>query len=232
MNYTSKIIEIKEETHDTKSIKFEKPQGFNYKAGQYCIFEHNLGEDLIKRSYSLSSSPTENFLQITVKHIPNGIMSTYLHQMKIGDSLVFVGPIGKFVFDESFKNVVFIAGGSGISPFRAMCKYVFDKNIKDIKITVIYGSRSPEDIIMVNELNDYLKGHPNFKLYLTVDRPNDTWQFHTGFIDANFIKEATQNSVKNKDYFLVGPTPMMTAIKNALLSLDVEEKHIHLDAWG
>ena len=232
MNYTSKIIEIKEETHDTKTIKFEKPQNFNYKAGQYCIFEHTLGEDLIKRSYSLSSSPTEDFLQITVKHIPNGIMSTYLHQMKIGDSLVFVGPIGKFVFDESFKNVVFIAGGSGISPFRAMCKYVFDKNIKDIKITVIYGSRSPEDIIMVNELKDYLKGHPNFKLFLTVDHPNDTWQFHIGFIDAKFIKEATQDDVINKDYFLVGPTPMMTAIKNALLSLDVEEKHIHLDAWG
>lgn len=232
MNHTSKIIEIKEETHDTKSIKFEKPQGFSYKVGQYCIFEHNLGEDLIKRSYSLSSSPTEDFLQITVKHIPNGIMSTYLHQMKIGDSLVFVGPIGNFVFDESFKDVVFIAGGSGISPFRAMCKYVFDKNITDIKITVIYGSRSPEDIIMVNELNDYLKEHPHFKLYLTVDHPNDTWHFHTGFIDANFIKEATQNDIKNKDYFLVGPTPMMTAIKNALLSLDVEEEHIHLDAWG
>ncbi len=232
MNHTSKIIEIKEETHDTKSIKFERPENFNYKAGQYCVFEHQFGDELIKRSYSLSSSPTEDFLQITVKHIPNGIMSTYLHQLKIGDSLVFVGPVGNFVFDDKFKDVVFIAGGSGISPFRAMCKYIFDNNLNDINVIIIYGSRSPEDIIMVNELNGYLKDHPNFKLYLTVDHPNETWHFHTGFIDSDFIKEATQNKVKGKDYFLVGPPPMMTAIKNALLSLNVEEEQIHLDAWG
>lgn len=231
MVYTTKIIEIKQETHDTKSFKFEKPIDFKYKAGQYGIFEHKLADSLIRRSYSFSSSPTEDFLQITVKLMDKGKMSGYLHGLKKDDELTYNAPIGKFIFEDNLKNVGFIAGGSGISPFRGMIKYILDKKLAT-KITLIYGSRTPHDTIMLNELNEFHQTHPDFRLYLTVDHTDETWHFHSGFIDAEFIKEATNNDFKDKVFFLIGPPIMVTSVKKALLSLEVDSANIRVDAWG
>lgn len=229
MAYTTKITNLKQETHDTKTFFFEKPLNFNYKAGQYGIFELKTDNEIIRRSYSFSSSPTENHLAITVRLIPNGKMTTHLFGLNLGDSLTFNAPFGKFTM-ENKQDIVLIGGGSGVTPFRAMIKYAIDLNL-NTKITLIYGARSPKDILFHDEFLLFLS-HTNFKIYLTVDKPEETWKFHTGFVDSNFIKEATNNILENKDYFLCGPPIMLTNIKNALLSLGVKEEHIILDAWG
>jgi NAD(P)H-flavin reductase len=148
----------------------------------------------------------------------------------VGDILEYNAPIGKFVFEDHLKNVVFIAGGSGISPFRGMIKYIFDKKI-ETNVTLIYGSRSPEDIILNDELHSYLK-YENFRIYLTVDHPDDNWKFHSGFIDTNFLKEATDNIVKDKVYFIIGPPPMVNSVKTCLLKLGLPEEQVLIDAWG
>ncbi|MBN2368621.1 FAD-dependent oxidoreductase [Candidatus Woesearchaeota archaeon] len=231
MIHKAKILEIIEETHDTKSIKFEKPEGFNYKPGQYCIFDHRANGEIIKRSYSLSSSPTEDFLMITVKHIPNGIMSTHLHQVGPGDVLDFVGPVGKFVFEESMKKVVLVAGGSGISPFRGMSEYIIDKKL-DTQVIIIYGSRTPKDIILQSTLEKYNQEHDNIRLFLTVDHPDDGWKFHQGFISIDFIREAIKGNLQDYIYFLIGPPLMVTSVKDALMKAGLPEEIILLDAWG
>ncbi|MEM4397240.1 MAG: FAD-dependent oxidoreductase [Candidatus Woesearchaeota archaeon] len=229
MPYTSKIINIRQETHDTKTFFFEKPENFNYKSGQYGIFEHKTESEIIRRSYSFSSSPTENHLAITVRLIPNGKMTSHLFNLNIGDTLTFNAPFGKFTM-ENKENVVFIGGGSGVTPFRSMIKCALDLKL-NTKITLIYGARSPKDILFNDEFHSFLT-NPNFKLFLTVDKPDETWKFHTGFIDSYFIKEATFNDLQNRDYFLCGPPIMLTNIKNALISLGVKEQNIILDAWG
>lgn len=228
MVYTSEIIQIKQETHDTKTFYFKKPENFNYKAGQYGIFEHKIESEIIRRSYSFSSSPTEDFLAITVRNV-NGKMTSHLFYLKQEDKLTFNAPFGKFTM-ENKKDVVLIGGGSGVTPFRSMIKFTIDTKL-DTKITLIYGARTPEDILFNKEFHSFLS-NSNFKLFLTVDRPDDKWKFHTGFIDSNFIKEATNNQLQNKDYFLCGPPIMLTNIKQALLSLGVKEENIILDAWG
>ncbi|MEM4397613.1 MAG: FAD-dependent oxidoreductase [Candidatus Woesearchaeota archaeon] len=229
MPYNSKIISIRQETHDTKTFYFEKPKNFNYKAGQYGIFEHITETEIIRRSYSFSSSPSEKHLAITVKQIPNGKMTTHLFSLNIGDTLTFNAPFGKFTM-ENKENVVLIGGGTGVTPFRSMIKYAIDFNL-NTKIILIYGARSPKDILFNEEFHSFLS-HPNFKLFLTVDKPDETWKFHTGFIDSNFIKEATKNYLENKYYFLCGSPIMIINIKNVLISLGVKEQNIILDAWG
>ena len=231
MIHKAKILEIIEETHDTKSIKFEKPEGFSYKPGQYCVFDHRANDEIIKRSYSLSSSPTEDFLMITVKHMPHGIMSTHLHQLTPGDTLDFVGPVGKFVYEDNMKKIVMIAGGSGISPFRGMTKYIIDKKL-DTEVRIIYGSRTPHDIILQGALEKFNAEHDNIKIFLTVDHPDEAWKFHSGFITIDFIKEATESKFKDYTYFLIGPPPMVTSVKGALLKAGMPEEQVLLDAWG
>lgn len=227
--FISKILDIKNEVSDSKVIVFERPENFNYTPGHYGIFEYKKENEIVRRSYSFASSPTEKDMQIIVKRVPNGIMSNYLHSLKQGDTLTFIGPVGKFLLDNTKKDVVFIAGGSGISVFRSMIKYIIDTK-SEIKATLIYGSRSPKDIILRDFLEDANR-NGFIKLYLTVDHPDETWHFHTGFINADFIKEATNGNL-NKVYYLCGPPMMITSVKNALLSLSVPETDIILDAWG
>ena len=126
---TSKITKVIEETHDSFSIQFERPKGLDYLAGQYGLFSHDVNGEMVKRSYSFSSSPTEDFLQITVKRMPHGKMSNCLTNLPVGEELKFMAPLGKFILEDDLKEVVFIAGGSGISPFRCMTKYVLDKKL-------------------------------------------------------------------------------------------------------
>jgi Na+-transporting NADH:ubiquinone oxidoreductase subunit F len=203
---------------------------FNYRPGNFGVFDY-LKDEIIRRAYSFSSSPTEDFLQITVKHIPNGKMSSYLTGLKVGDSLTFNAPFGKFMFEDNLKNVVFIAGGSGISMFRSMIKYILDKKL-DTKIILIYGSKSPNEIILWDWLEELNRTIYSFKLFLTIDKPDPLWRFHTGFINLDFIMEATENNVLDKVYFLCGPPVMITSVKNALLKANVRGENIRLDAWG
>jgi glycine betaine catabolism B len=231
MTYTSKIIEVREETGDTKSIRFEKPGGFTYQPGHYGIFEHTANGEIIKRSYSISSSPTEDFIQITVKLVPNGKMSTYLLGLKAGDTLTYNAPFGKFLFDDSITEAVFIAGGSGISAFRAMIKYVLDKKL-NTHMTVVYGSRSSKEIIMWDWLEQVNKENENLSLFLTVDKPDEGWNRHIGFVNADFIKEAAMGRLLEKVYFICGPPVMVTNMKTTLLGLGVKEENIKIDAWG
>jgi ferredoxin-NADP reductase len=227
--YTSKILSIKKEVKDTQTFFLEKPLNFKYNAGQYGIFEHKFGEEIVRRSYSFSSSPTEDSLAITVRFIPNGKMTTYLFGLAPGDSLTFNAPLGKFSMD-GVKKAVLIGGGSGVTPFRSMGKYAFDKNL-DADITLIYGARNPKEILFNEEFHYFMK-NPRFWLFLTVDKPDESWHFHTGFIDGNFIKEATNNEPLGKSYFLCGPPAMLNAIQKALTGLGVAESSIILDAWG
>ncbi len=227
--YTCKVILIKKEDGDTFTFVMEKPANFKYLAGQYGIFEYKTKEEIVRRSYSFSSSPTEDTLAVTARIIPNGKMTSYLADIIPGDSLSFNGPVGKFSM-EGQKNVVLIGGGSGVTPFRSMIKYAIDKNL-DAGITLIYGARNPREILFNEEFVSFLK-NLRFKMYLTVDRPDDAWKFHTGFIDAGFIKEATESIVTGRSYFLCGPPLMLSAIQKSLLSLGVPEGSIVLDAWG
>ncbi len=229
MVYNVKIIDIKKELEDTSTFFLEKPKGFTYVAGQYGIFEHKIAEEIIRRSYSFSSSPTEDHLAITVRYIPNGKMTTYLFGLSKGDILTFNGAFGKFTL-ENQQKVVLIGGGSGVTPFRAMAKYAIDMNLTT-EIVLIYGARSPREILFDKEFQSFLS-HTNFKLFLTVDKPDSTWKYHTGFVNADFIKEATKNELFDKTYFLCGPPIMLTSIQEAIMKLGVHEEKIILDAWG
>lgn len=227
--HTSNITKVIQETHDTYSLQFKKPTGFKFKPGQYGLFEHNSANEIVKRSYSFSSSPTEKFLQITLKHMPHGKMSGYLTALHAKDVLTYTAPLGNFTFNNSVKNVVFIAGGSGISPLRSMVKQIVDKK-SDVDMIFIYGCRSPHDIILKEELDKFNR-LDNFHLFLTVDHPDDGWKFHTGFIDGDFIIEAAHD-VSDKVFYICGPPVMVESIRETLLKLHVQEENIRVEEWG
>src|SRR5882757_9637937 len=138
-----KVEAIKWELPDTATFFLKEISGkrISYKAGQFItlVFTHH--DEEIRRSYSLSSSPDEGLLSITVKRIANGEISRFmLTKVKPGDILNAVEPAGRFIIThfEDEKDILLFAAGSGIVPIFSQLKYVFTRPGKS-RLTLIYS---------------------------------------------------------------------------------------------
>ena len=145
--FNIELVNIKKETHDVKTFRFKilgDPK-IEFKPGQFIILHTMINKKLVKRSYSISSSPLEKrYIEITLKLIEGGEMSDYLHNnVKIGEDFKAEGPMGHFTYKEDMGgNVCLLAGGSGIAPMRSIMLYCTEKKL-DTKIVLFYSVERP-----------------------------------------------------------------------------------------
>ena len=179
------IHEILVETHDVKTFRLVRPDGFGFVSGQYALVsmpgrENFAGE---KRPFTFSSSPTDSrFVDFTVKKMGNFTQELFSHQP--GDRIEFKGPRGeKLNFDESVsQDVVFMAGGSGITPFISAIRYAIARNLPN-QLTMLYGNRTRQDIIYHQELGAIAQ--PNIRVVDILATPEQDWPGETGYIDLD-----------------------------------------------
>jgi ferredoxin-NADP reductase len=198
-----------------------------YKAGQFItlIFNHHNQE--VRRSYSLSSSPDDDKLAITVKRVTNGEISRFmLTKVNVGDVLNVANPAGVFTptEDQSEKDILFFAAGSGITPVYSQIKYILNRPGQS-KLHLIYSSLSREAILFNNELNELLKTHP--------DRFNIT---HLLSNEANRLTNIKVEQLVNQqlifgkdkaEFYLCGPFVYMRMITLTLLYMGIGAQNIH-----
>ena len=208
--YKLAVNELIRETKDAISIKLEVPaeqEGeFNFKAGQYLTIVKEIAGKTIRRSYSISSIPTDNELKITCKRIEGGIMSNYLYQeLAIGEKLDVKPPQGSFRLRNLDKDLVLFAGGSGITPIISLLREFLLKSDKQAHL--YYGNTSREDIIFLNELEALKKEYSGRFLlqhYLSGDGER---------IDKERVKSLVDKTISaNSDYYVCGPNGMMKSV--------------------
>ena len=132
-----KIIKLKQEAKASFSITFEKPGNFNFYPGQYLDIELSTKERNKTRIFSISSSPSEEFVMITYKEG----LSKYkmqLRELQPGNTIESSHPAGTVVIDDS-APIVMLAGGIGIAPHRSMIKWAVDRKL-NLPITLIYSN--------------------------------------------------------------------------------------------
>src|SRR6267154_449517 len=166
------------ELPDTKTLKLKWPDGHNpeFKTGQFITL-YWPDTTNYKRAYSLSSCALDRgFYEVTIKR--DGKMGTRMVDWaKAGDKLFVIPPVGKFLpAFEPGKQLVCIAGGSGVTPFRAFVRDATKREL-EIKITVLYSVRTTNDIIFDREFRELAIENPNFNFYVTCTRlhPEDKW---------------------------------------------------------
>ena len=220
-----KIKEKKWHNEEIYSLKFEKPPNFNSKPGQFMTISIEVDGKIEKRAYSFSSSPTEDFLMFTIKKEKK--VSKKLSELEEGDKLEAKGPFGIFTLDESPNNINFIAGGTGITPFRCMAKYIVDKHLSK-KARLFYSARTENDLIFKDEFYT-LSNNGNFKFFPTATR-DENFKGRKGRIDEQFLKE---NIVSFSDgiFYVCGPQQFVDAIVEILKKLGAN-KNIKVDKWG
>lgn len=212
-----KVIDKKKETRDTFSLILEKPKGFNFYPGQYLDVELPVKDKYGNtRAFTISSSPTENFLMITFK---KGIseFKKKLASLKSGDTISVSHPAGTFTLDES-SPAVFIAGGIGITPFRSMIKYAVDQKL-NIPIDIIYLT-SDNIFLFKKNLDKWQKEYSKLEIIYQ----NTASSGHTITLNTKYL-------IPNTIFYLAGPPKMVDDFEKILFELGVEETSIRTDRF-
>lgn len=199
-----------------------------FRAGEYLSLKLNIDGSLITRPYSISSSPKDALkgeYRITVKNTPSGFASPYLlSSWKIGDEIVSSSPIGDFYYNalRDEKNVVAIAGGSGITPFLSMAKAIKEKT-EDFTLTILYGSRTKESILFYEELEELSSSDKRIKVVHVLSDEKASG-FEEGFINAEIIKKYAPGN-ESYSIFFSGPGKMREYIENEIKTLNIRRKN-------
>ena len=197
-----------------KSVRFIRPNGFNYLPGQWAFI--TIGPESMQKTkpLSFSSSPTEDFLEVT-KRLTGHDFSNTLNELKVGDKAIIHGPYGKLILDENHEKICMLSGGIGITPLHSMIRYATDKELKT-SIILLYSNRFDESIAFKDDFDEMQKRNLNFKMIITITRPGQAWKGFTGRINQEMI-EKTVPDYLDRLFYTCGPSPMVDAMV-ALLS--------------
>lgn len=223
--YPTAIKAIKQESYDTKTFRlvFSDNREFQYKPGQFV--EASLlgyGEAPI----SIASAPSETgYFDLCVRRV--GRVTEALHRLVENDIVGIRGPFGNgFPFDEmKGKNLVFVAGGLGLAPLRSLIKEVFANRDHFGKVTILYGARTPNDLLFRDELGEW-QNVDNAEVLVTVDVGNGDWQGHIGVVTTLFGE--TEVSPQNAFAVVCGPPIMFRFVVQDLLRIGFPQEAIYL----
>jgi len=229
------LAHIERQTHDTKTLRFHVPKErrLRFKPGQFLTFQWIIDGQRIVRSYTISSSPTnENYVEITPKRTAEGCVSVFLNERaKPGLRVEAGGPYGRFCFDETLhKRIVLIAAGSGITPMISMLRYIEDLKLST-PVTLLYCVRTDADIIFQNELARIETAIPNFKYEVRLSQPDPTWTGQSGRLTGEFVSQHVID-VSSSTFFLCGPKGFMETARQILLTLGVTQNQILQESFG
>lgn len=223
-------IDIATEDKSLKTFKFvflnkEDEEKFAYKAGQFAELSiPGKGEIPI----GIASSPVEKgFVTFTVNKA--GLVTTHLHNMKVGDIMGIRGPLGNWYPWEIFegKNILIIGGGFAFTTLRSSIVYLLhpDNRQKFGNIDVVYGARSPGMLLYREELAEWEK-RDDINMHITVDGTDDPdWKYNVGFVPTIVEQKAPPG---NADTFAIicGPPIMIKFTQPVLEKLGYEHDHI------
>ena len=234
------IKEVRSETPDCVSISFSIPPElrsvFNFNHGQNLTVKTKIGNEEVRRSYSICTAPFENELRVAVKRVESGLFSTFAHQLNAGDILEVLPPTGRFYTQldpKNKKNYLAFAAGSGITPVISIIKTTLATEPKST-FTLVYGNRSRSSIIFLEELeglkNKYLQ---RFNLIHVLSRERTDTNLNFGRINAEKLAQLHKliDFSSMDEIFICGPEEMIFTAKEFLEASGVDKKQIHFELF-
>lgn len=220
------ITDIRKDTPDVKTFRVVGTDGkklFEHLPGQCAMVSvPGVGECM----FSITSSPTnEEFMEFSIKKC--GCVTEVIHSLEVGQQITVRGPYGRnFPVEGEFKgkDLLFIAGGIGLAPLRSVINYVRHYRKNYGKVVVVYGARSKDDLVDIEEIRTEWEKEPDFEVYLTIDRPQEGWDGHVGFVPA-YVTELGFDP--NKTVLVCGPPIMIKFVLQALGELGFEKTQVY-----
>lgn len=224
-------------THDVKSFVFAAPSGtaFAFEPGQFLTFRLDVGGQEYQRCYTVSSPPTRPYLvSITVKRVPGGPVSTWLHEnVRAGDTLTVRAPLGAFTLDgPPAPKYLFLSAGSGATPLMSMTRTLSDLG-SDADVLYLHSARTPVDILFRSELDAMAAVQPNLRVFSVCedDHPTQRWSGLRGRLSAPML-QALVPDLAERQVYTCGPAPYMAAVRQLLGELGHDPRQYHEESFS
>lgn len=209
---------------------------------------HARNEEPTSRAYSISNRLEDTKAGRIVLNIrlalpppsnaelPPGIVSSFLFNLAPGDRVKATGPFGSFRAQKTNNEMIFIGGGVGMAPLRAIINEQLELYKTTRKMSFWYGARSRAELFYVDEFEAFEKQHDNFRwtVSLSDPAPEDEWQGSVGFIHTAVLENylSAHPAPEECEYYLCGPPLMIRSVRAMLDDLGVEPDNIFFDDFG
>jgi ferredoxin-NADP reductase len=232
----AEVIEVVPETPRTKSLVLEVPDWEGHKAGQHVDVRLTAPDGYqTQRSYSIASAPEDERLMLTVDRLDDGEVSIYLTDVLMaGDKLELRGPIGGyFTWEEGDGGPLFlVGGGSGVVPLMAMIRHRVTIG-SDVPTRLLYSSRSFEEIIYREELENLAARDGSLEVFHTLTRSRpEGWAGYDRRIDAEMLREVAWSPDESPLAFVCGPTSFVEGVADALVRLGHDPALVKTERFG
>lgn len=236
--YRTRVTRLADLTHDIKQVTLQllEPAEIAFVAGQFIQFEvppYALTDEPVYRAYSISSDPASTGeIELEIRLVPNGICTTYVHRhLKVGDLVTVNGPYGDFRLRPTGREIICIAGGSGMAPIKSiLLEMARTRNPRPCRY--FFGARSKRDLFLVEQMRELERALPAFRFIpaLSLPAPEDAWEGETGLITevvGRHVADASQ-----AEAYLCGNPLMIDACVQVLKDKGMPEANIFYDKFA
>ena len=236
--YQTQVVGLSDLTHDIKEVKLKliDPPEITFAAGQFIQIEvppYALTDEPVYRAYSVSSAPVESGqIELEIRYVPNGICTTYVHQhLKVGDKVTINGPYGSFHLRPGDREIICIAGGSGMAPIKSLLLEM-ERTGNPRPCRYFFGARAKRDLFLVDRMRQFEKSLPNFHFIpaLSDPSPDDRWEGETGLITEVVARHVSNAS--EAEAYLCGSPLMIDACIKVLRDKGMPESNIFFDKFA
>lgn len=234
LEYKAKAIKVEDLTYDTKLVRFKliEPDTMEFKPGQYAQIKVP-GIEII-RAYSIASDPNDpHHIEFIIRLVPGGLATTFVHKALLaGDDIIITGPYGDFFLrEDSKRDMVCIAGGSGKAPIRSILYRLQDMGMPR-KVRYFFGAKAVKDLYYTEEMQAIAKEFPNFEYIPALSHPEeeDHWKGETGLITD--VLDRMTGDLSESEAYLCGSPGMIDACIKVLKKHDIKDENILYDKFG
>lgn len=215
-----------------------EPRRFRYRPGQFMTFTVVINGVEIHRCYTLSSSPSRpDTVEITVKRVPGGPVSNWLHDhLRPGMEIAALGPTGDFTLEATpearKEKYLFLSAGSGITPVMSMARSMIDKYF-DVDAIFLHSARSPDDLIFARELALMEEMAPSFRGRSICERatPHKRWPGALGRLNAALLAQEVPDLLERR-LFVCGPDGYRASVRALAEQAGLDRTRFHEESFS
>ncbi len=230
------VERVVDENYRVKTFTFRLADWQSFRPGQHYRVRLTAPDGYqAQRSYSIASSPERSgVIDLTIELVQGGEVSPYFHEVvRPQDEIELRGPIGgPFTWTRKLGGpLLLVAGGSGVVPLMSMLRHRHCA-ARDVPAVLLYSSRSFDDIIYREEL-ERLAVEENVHVLHTLTRSRaEGWDGYSRRIDRPMLEEALSRLDGAPHAYVCGPTPLVEAVADELINLDLSPERIRTERFG
>lgn len=223
---------VQVETPDVRTFVLEATgrRYFRFDPGQYLTLQLEIDGERVERCYTISSSPTRPYtVSITVKRVPGGLVSNWLHDtVRAASTLRVQGPLGLFsVVEHPAPRYLFLSGGSGVTPLMSMTRALFDL-ADPADVVFVHSARTPRDIVFRRELATLAAASPALRVVHVCERDSEdeSWEGHSGRLGGEMLGQIAPD-FREREVLACGPEPYLQAVRALLAGAGFDMARYH-----